>query len=56
MSLTDFFSMGGYGIYVWSSYGITLVALLLNIIIPVIKQRRTMQELQNRLYKIEDEA
>ena len=54
MSLTDFLSMGGYGVYVWSSYGITLVALILNIVLPVLKERKTMRELQERLYNIKD--
>jgi heme exporter protein D len=26
-SWSDFFSMGGFGLYVWGSYGITLVLL-----------------------------
>lgn len=42
--------MGGYGIYVWSSYGICFVALALNIILPRMKERKTVQELQKRLY------
>jgi heme exporter protein D len=50
MSLADFFSMGGYGVYVWSSYAISLVALALNIILPKMKERKTMQALQKRLY------
>ena len=54
MSLTDFFAMGGYGLYVWSSYGITVAALILNIILPVLKERKTMRELQGRLYNIKN--
>jgi heme exporter protein D len=27
-SLDQFFHMGGYGLYVWGSYGVTLVVLL----------------------------
>jgi len=27
-SLEQFFHMGGYGLYVWGSYGVTLVVLL----------------------------
>lgn len=54
MSLTDFFSMGGYAVYVWSSYGIALVALILNIALPVMKERKTMRELQTRLYSEEN--
>jgi heme exporter protein D len=26
-SLSEFLSMGGYGLYVWGSYGVTLVLL-----------------------------
>jgi heme exporter protein D len=26
--MSDFFSMGGYGWYVWGSYGVTLLVLL----------------------------
>lgn len=31
-SLSDFFSMGGHGVYVWTAYGITLTLLLLYIV------------------------
>jgi heme exporter protein D len=48
MALNDFFSMGGYGAYVWSSYGICAVVLLLNVIQPIIRERRTIRELQKR--------
>lgn len=27
-SCADFFAMGGYGLYVWGSYGVTLVLML----------------------------
>jgi heme exporter protein D len=50
MSLTDFFAMGGYGVYVWSSYGIALVALVLNIVLPKMKEQKIMRELQKRLH------
>ena len=33
----DFFAMGGYGFYVWTSYGLTLLILVLNIL-PVWKK------------------
>jgi heme exporter protein D len=31
--MTEFLSMGGYGWYVWGSYGVTLAALLLEVIL-----------------------
>ncbi|VTM25685.1 Cytochrome c-type biogenesis protein CcmD [Stutzerimonas stutzeri] len=37
----DFFNMGGYGFYVWLSYGISLVATVA-LIIQTIKQHRTV--------------
>jgi len=49
MSLNEFFSMGGYATYVWSAYGITFVVLMLNIILPLMTERKTIRELQKRL-------
>jgi heme exporter protein D len=33
----DFFHMGGYGLYVWGSYGVTLALMLIE---PVMARRR----------------
>ncbi len=41
MSLTEFFYMGGYGFYVWASYGLAFV-LLLAILLASIRQRRRL--------------
>ena len=30
--MSEFFAMGGYAWYVWGSYGVTLLALLLEIV------------------------
>jgi heme exporter protein D len=29
--VTEFLAMGGYGLYVWAAYGITLLVLALNL-------------------------
>ena len=47
-SLSEFLHMGGYGVYVWSAYGITFVAMVLSVVIPLyqhisIRQRLTRQ-------------
>ena len=39
MSIQEFFSMGGYAFYVWTSYGLTLMVILANIIIPVTQRK-----------------
>ena len=32
MSLSEFFSMGGYGFYVWGAYGVTAALLALEVV------------------------
>lgn len=39
-SLSAFLDMGGYGLYVWGSYGVTALALLLEVIF-VVRRART---------------
>ena len=39
-SLSAFLEMGGYGLYVWGSYGVTALALLLEVIL-VVRRART---------------
>ena len=41
MNLNEFLHMGGYAFYVWTSYGIALVVLLVNVILPL-RQRRKL--------------
>ena len=40
MSVQEFFAMGGYAFYVWTSYGIALIVLVANIIIPVAQRKQ----------------
>ena len=50
MSLTDFLSMGGHAKYIWPVYAICTVVLLLNIVLPIMHERKVIRELQKRLY------
>lgn len=43
-SLSEFINMGGYGFYVWGSYGVTLVLLAAEIIMLRSHKRRVTQE------------
>jgi heme exporter protein D len=45
MTMQEFFAMGGYAFYVWTSYGLTLIVLLANIIIPVVQRRQLLRSL-----------
>ncbi len=38
--MAEFFAMGGYAFYVWSAYGLTVLVLLLNVVIPGWRLRR----------------
>lgn len=44
MSLQEFFAMGGYAFYVWTSYGLTFIVLLANIIIPVMQRKQFFRQ------------
>ncbi len=44
MTLQEFFTMGGYGFYVWISYGLTLLVLAVNIILPVIQRKQFLRQ------------
>ena len=45
MSLNEFLHMGGYAFYVWTSYGIALIILLANILLPA-RQRSCSSDLE----------
>ena len=38
-----FWAMGGYGLYVWGSYAVVLICLLLEIVLAHSGQRASMQ-------------
>ena len=40
-SLDNFLAMGGYGLYVWGSYGVTFALLALEIILVLKRKRET---------------
>ena len=42
-----FWEMGGYGAFVWSSYGIAAVVLLANVIVPLVAHRRLKRRIRN---------
>lgn len=52
MNWNEFFNMGGYGFFVWSSWGLTLMVLFLNIVLPKLK-KRSIQDSIKRQYRRE---
>jgi heme exporter protein CcmD len=45
MNLEQFFAMGGYAFYVWTSYGITTVVLLWNLFAPIVQRKQLLRQL-----------
>lgn len=52
-SLADFIAMGNHGVYVWTSYGISLAVLILNVALPALARRRYLQDEARRLRREE---
>jgi len=46
--MTEFFHMGGYGFYVWTSYGIALLVLLANVLSPILLKKKLLSQLARR--------
>ena len=50
--MTEFFHMGGYASYVWSSYGIAFISLLITMLLPLRTNTAIIKRLKGR-YKRE---
>lgn len=48
-SFSDFIAMGGHGFYVWLSYAIALVIVVINIVSPVMQKRKVLTDLARRM-------
>ena len=46
MTLEEFFHMGGYAFYVWSSYGLSFVVLLFIFIQPISQRKKILKDLK----------
>jgi len=43
--ITDFVKMGGYGLYVWLVYGMALLVLLINLLLPLWRHHKLLLHL-----------
>jgi heme exporter protein D len=43
--MSEFFSMGGYGLYVWGSYGVTLGVIAAEVLLLVLRKRNIVRQL-----------
>ena len=49
MNWSEFFHMGGYAFFVWTSYGIAFVVLLANIILPIMQRKKTIARIKRAI-------
>lgn len=40
MNVSEFLQMGGYGVYVWSAYAVTLMVFGINIFLAYVEKRK----------------
>lgn len=48
-SFSEFIAMGGHGFYVWLSYAIALIVIVINIVNPVRQKKKIVSDLVRRL-------
>ncbi|GLS89434.1 heme exporter protein D [Psychromonas marina] len=48
-SISDFIAMGGYGFYVWLSYGLTFLALIILVVNSIAKKNKILKNVEQRL-------
>lgn len=52
-SFGEFLAMGTHGPYVWTAYGISLLVLTINLLLPVLARRSFLQSEARRLRREE---
>lgn len=45
MAVREFLEMGGYALYVWPAYGLTFIVLVLNVVIPWLREKQLKRNL-----------
>lgn len=48
-SFSEFLAMDGHGLYVWLSYGLGIVVILANLLLPKLSRNRLLAEQKRRL-------
>jgi len=49
MNWSEFFSMGGYGLYVWGSYGMAALVLAFNVLAARRREQNVRRELEETM-------
>jgi len=49
MNWSEFFNMGGYAFFVWTSYALTFVIVLANIISPMLQRKKIIARIKRAI-------
>ena len=49
MNWSEFFHMGGYAFFVWTSYALTLIVVVANIVSPIIQRRKIIARIKRAI-------
>jgi len=49
MNWAEFFDMGGYAFFVWTSYGLFFAIIAANIISPVLQRRKIIRRIKRAI-------
>jgi heme exporter protein D len=49
MNWSEFFDMGGYAFFVWTSYGLTLIVIVANIVSPLMQRKKVISRIKRAI-------
>ena len=49
MNWSEFFNMGGYAFFVWTSYALTLIVVVANIVSPILQRKKTIARIKRAI-------
>ncbi len=49
MNWSEFFNMGGYAFYVWTSYGLAFIIVLANIVSPIMQRKKVIKRIKRAI-------
>ncbi len=49
MNWSEFFHMGGYAFFVWTSYGLTLIVIVANIVAPIMQRKKVISRIKRAI-------
>lgn len=56
MNLEEFLHMGGYAFYVWSSYGLTFIVLMIIFFRPMMAKKQVLKDLRMKFRQQDRQA